>query len=76
MRLRFASLPCRLRRVMQERPGMKWMRKDVRIVSEAGFGGGGGLSENHRWKLDAKTQAVAADSHPVCHLHHYPVGVA
>jgi len=49
---------------MQERPGMKWMRKAVRIVSEAGFGGGGGLSENHRWKLDAKTQAVAADSHP------------
>lgn len=52
------------------------MRKAVRIVSEAGFGGGGGLSENHRWKLDAKTQAVAADSHPVCLLHHYPVGVA
>jgi hypothetical protein len=48
---------------------MKWMRKAAQIVSEAGFGGGGGLSENHRWKLDAKTQAVAADSHPVCLLH-------
>jgi hypothetical protein len=55
---------------------MKWMRKAVQIVSEAGFGGGGGLSENCRWKLDAKTQAVAADSHPVCLLHHHPVGVA
>jgi hypothetical protein len=76
MPLRFASLPCRLRRVMQERPGMKWMRKAARSVSEAGFGGGGGLLENHRWKLDAKTQAVAADSHPVCLLHNHPVGVA